>query len=294
MLKRSIFAASAALLLILSACSGKDSKDSIRQLSDYKNVTAADSLIYYFGQLRAADYWQYAYSDTMMRSRESRDAYLSGLRAGLDAANNNDAYNQGLYVGVQLAMNMKEFKDEFDIDFNRRILINAVADGLKNDSVINAGEANEQFRNILNQFEARKEAADREKGLTALAELGREKHWVKINDEIYSGEVNGGNGTLITVGTRISADVAISTLDGRDIDRRSDDAMDVGSRMPGPITVGLLSMQIGQTKVFYTTAAAILGRYAARYNVDPTSIIKFTITTNPPKGDEAVDSDNAG
>ena len=76
-----ILAAGAALLL-LASCGGKGEGES-RSIADYGEISTADSLLYYFGQLRAADYWQFAKGDSTLAERASRDEYLKGLRAGL-------------------------------------------------------------------------------------------------------------------------------------------------------------------------------------------------------------------
>ena len=82
---RNILGACAALSILLSSCGGNNNSDSIRHLGDYKETTAADSLIYYFGQLRAVDYWQYAQQDTILKTQQSReDSVLLGILPVVD------------------------------------------------------------------------------------------------------------------------------------------------------------------------------------------------------------------
>ena len=266
----------------LASCGGNaEKKEEVRPLSEYKNVSAADSLIYYFGQLRAVDYWQQAVGDTMLRSRESRDEYMRGLRAGIEAAKENDAYNQGLYVGIQLAMNMKEFSEEFDCgQFNRKILVNAIADGLQNDSVVDAPEASKMFREVLASFEAKKEAKDMEASHEALAGEAKSQKWTRVSDDLYAGKGEGGSGVLLKSGDTADIEVVISTLDGKEIDRRESETGKIGEIFPGPITQALLAMSLGETKNFYTTPPALLGRYYPRYNLKPAEIIVIKIKTS--------------
>lgn len=292
-------AAASTILLatpLLTSCDGNKNADSIRHLGDYKNATEADSLIYYFGQLRAVDYWQYAQQDSVLKTRESRDQYIKGLKAGLDAANDNDAYNQGLFVGIQLAMNMKEFQEGYDCKFDRKILLNAIEDGLINDSIVDAGEANAKFREIHSQLNEKKEAADREKAIAALAKDAAEQKWVKINDNLYAAPTAlvASDGKKMELGDFTSAEIEIATLEGRVIDIRPTDAFKVGNSYPGPITDAVLTMKENEKRSFYTTAPAVMGRYYERYNLKPDQILKVTIklgnagpapTSTPPSED---------
>ena len=275
---RNILGIAAASTLLLTSCGGNSNSDTIRNLGDYKNVTEADSLIYYFGQLRAVDYWQYAAQDTVLKSRESRDQYLKGLRAGLDAATDNDAYNQGLFVGIQLAMNMKEFQEGYECKFDKKILINAIEDGLINDSIINAGEANSHFREILNTLNTKKEEVDREKAVAALAKEAAANKWVKITDNLYAApQALSSAGKKMEVGDVTSAEIEIATLEGRVIDIRPTDTFHVGNSYPGPVTDAILTMREDEKRTFYTAAPAVMGRYYERYNLKPDQILKVTI-----------------
>lgn len=264
----------------------------MRTLADYDNVTTADSLLYYFGQLRAADFWQYAYNDTVLKTRESRDQYLKGLRAGMDAARDDEAYNQGLYVGIQLAMNMKDFAKEYDVKLNRQIVYNAIEDGLKNDSVVNTGEANSMFRKVLEQLNIKKEESDRAVAEATLAEAAKAGKWQKLGDTLYGGLVKTpGSGLQVKEGDEVAVDVEINDLDGKEIDRRKQESAKVGQSFPGPITEALLTMKVGETRSFYTTGPALFGRYAGRYNIKPTQVISFTVTVAPAASQQAPDAE---
>ena len=293
---RNLFFAAGASLLMLSACSGNDKDNGgMRTLADYDNVTAADSLLYYFGQLRAADYWQLTYNDSTMATRESRNEYLKGIRAGMDAAHDNDAYNQGLYVGVQIALNLREFAEGYNVEFNRQILLNALEDGLKNDSAVNAGEANQEFRQILQKLTMQKEEADRRTAVETLAEAAKAGKWQKISETLYAeGAPQGaGEGNVLKNGDAVGVKVTIGNTDGKEIDRRNTDRMVVGQGFPGPVTEALHTMKVGQTRKFYTTGPEMFGRFAERYNVKPTQIIEFTVAVTAPAPEKADTKDSA-
>ena len=280
-----------AALLLLASCSGDKKDGEMRTLADYDNVTTADSLLYYFGQLRSVDYWQYAHSDTVLETRASRDEYLKGLRAGMDAARDNEAYNQGLYVGVQLAMNMKEFAEDYNVKFNRAIVMNAIEDGLKNDSAVNAGEANRNFRMVLDELNRQKEENDRATAASTLSEAARAGKWSKISDNLYGGLVKTqGTGAQVKEGDFIGFEMQVATTDGADVDRRKQDRVKVGRMLPEPVVEALKTMKVGETRTFYTTGPAMFGRMMSRYNLKPAQLLTLTLTVTPataPKAEEA-------
>ena len=109
--------------LMLAACQGASEKGG-KSLADIPNATAADSLIYYFGQMRGAEYQREAERDTTLDTDQAKKAYVQGVQAGLNAAKANDeAYNRGLFLGMQMAMNMQQFKDEYDVQLNKKVFV---------------------------------------------------------------------------------------------------------------------------------------------------------------------------
>ena len=276
---KKILMAACAASLLLASCGGNSGES--KGLADYKDATAADSLLYYFGQLRAVDYWQYAKTDSTMKSEESRAEYLKGLRAGLDATRDNDAYNQGYYVGLQLAMNMKEFTEGYGTKFNKQVLIDAITDGLRNDSVVDVATANNEFRRVLDNLNQQKEEKDRNEAKTALEKDAKSNGWTKVNDNLYAGKSNGGQGALIKPGDRVDLSVSIGRLGGETLDSRDIHGLVVGSNFAGPVTDAILTMKIGEKKTFYTTAPAFFGRAYERFNVKANEILVLNVGVAP-------------
>ena len=97
--------------LALSSCSGGGSSTA----DNLKDAAPGDSLLYYFGQIQAAEYWRQAESDTTLRDEKSREDFMRGVKAGMDAVRSEDAYNQGVYLGVQMAMQIKESEEAYGI-----------------------------------------------------------------------------------------------------------------------------------------------------------------------------------
>ena len=270
--------------MLLASCGGDKGEATPRTLADYKDITAADSLLYYFGQMQAQRYWSRAGQDSTLGSRESRDEYMRGLRAGLEAAReSSEAYNLGLNDGVQLALNMSQFKKEYDVALNREIILNSVADGLMNDSAVDAHGMQREFRNILERFAKEKEEREASASRDALAQAAKTGKWTKITDNIYAGEGTDGTGAPVKKGERISLTVQVSTLDGRELDRQTRDDMKVGEYFSGPVTDALETMKLGGDRTFYTSGSALFGRFMERYRVKPTDVLVVKLAPGAPK-----------
>lgn len=65
-------------LALLASCG----PDKGRDISEFRNASTGDSLMYYYTQMRAYEYWREADSDTSMRNPEQRRRFLDGLKAG--------------------------------------------------------------------------------------------------------------------------------------------------------------------------------------------------------------------
>lgn len=269
----------AAAGLLLAACGGKGEK-AAHTLADYENASMADSLMYYFGQMRAVDYWHEAESDTILKSRDSRDEFLRGVRAGMDATRQSDAYNQGLFVGVQLAMNLKEMQAAYGMTPNRQILLDGITDGLVNDSVVNPGEANIGFQQIVERLNIQKEETDRQKGQDALVKEAKTMKMTRLSDNLYAGAAGNAAGETLHVGDRVAVQLTVKVVGGETLDERAHHEFEIGAALPGPITEALLSMHVGETRRFLTTPPALFGRYYERRGLKPEDVLEVIITTD--------------
>lgn len=280
--------------VVMSSCSGdKSTSGQVRPMSEFKNMSAGDSVAYYVGEMSALEYWQNARRDTVMMSQEARDNYLKGLRAGYDAVRDNDAYNLGYYAGVQLARQMKEFTEDYSTTVNKSVLIGALEDGLQNDSILNPGDVQQGFNEVTRVLQERKEAKDRQTAQEELKKIGETKKLQMITPSLYGGESSGGAGENVKEGQQVGFLMKIANLEGKSIDRRENPDMVVGKMYPGPATLGMLTMKIGETRTFYTFAQALLGRFAQRYGLKQGEIITFTITLSAPQTQSTVSDDSA-
>lgn len=118
------------IALTVAACT----PDRGKALSDYSNPTAGDSLLYYYAQIRADEYWADARTDTSLRSTEERRNYLDGVLAGIKAirmGEKNSTYNHGVRVGARMAMKIIEIEELYHIDLDDDILIGSFTRGLE-------------------------------------------------------------------------------------------------------------------------------------------------------------------
>lgn len=269
------------LLPLLAACG--NSSDSAKSIADYKNATPSDSLMFYYGQLRSADYWREAKADSTLMTQDSRNDYMRGVRDGIKAVKDNNAYNLGLFLGIQFAMQSSELNNDYDTKVNSDIFCDALADGLRNDSVVDAAEAAGNFQQVLAGMNAEKEKRELEKSKTALAASAKNLKMTKINDTLYGAEpTTPGNGPILKLGDNVAVVLNVSVIGGKSIDDQASPDLKIGSKLIGPVTEALLTMRMGETRVFITTPPALLGRMYERRGLNPDDILRMTITVSQP------------
>ncbi len=187
-----------------------------KSLADIPNATAADSLIYYFGQMRGAEYQREAERDTTLDTDQAKKAYVQGVQAGLNAAKANDeAYNRGLFLGMQMAMNMQQFKDEYDVQLNKKVFVESLSDAISADSVQDAREMQKEFYRIMGSFNEQKEKRDKEAADAALTQEAAKLKLAKISEVLY-GEVTAKNDSAkIKTGDNVVMEIKLSNAGGK-------------------------------------------------------------------------------
>ena len=162
------FLSVAAVGLLLGACSGNTGSDAL-QKTDASMIAKGDSLVYYFGQMRGAEYLREVASDSLLDTEEARQAYLRGLKAGLSAVKaNQEAYNKGLFLGMQMAMNFNQFEKDYGMKLNTQKFIQGLTETINSDSVTDASKVQSSFYRIMNEFNQEKEARDKAAATAAL------------------------------------------------------------------------------------------------------------------------------
>lgn len=271
---KSLFTIAAASLM-LAACQGQGAKNA----ASADDTAKADSLIYYFAQMRGADYLRQAESDSVRNSKQSRQEFISGVRAGLAAVKaDKDAYNEGVFVGMQMAMNMAQFEKEYGVRPSDRVFMEGLSKTLNADSVPNAQEIQKEFYRIIGDFNAQKEARDKEQGAKALAKAAESNGLAKISDTLY-GKVANSDAPKIKDGDKVNVDITITDAEGKELSAPMPKTFTVGQRMKNtPVSEAILTLASGEKGSFATTALAMYGARCSQMGLEPSDVISFVVT----------------
>lgn len=272
------FLSIAAAGLILGACSSNSGSDGARK-ADASMVAKGDSLVYYFGQMRGAEYLREAASDTALDNEAAHQAYLRGVKAGLSAVKaEQEAYNKGLFLGMQMAMNFNQFEKDYGMRLNTQKFIQGITETLNADSVVNTSKVQSSFYRIMNEFNQEKEARDKAVADAALEEAAKKEHFTKITDDLY-GKVAESLGQKIKDGDRINIDFTVTNLDGKPVEAPFPKSLVVGQRLNNtPLAEAFKSLVSGEKGTFLTTAQALFGARSSQLGVEPTEVLRIVVT----------------
>ncbi len=273
---RSILSIAAAGLL-LAACQNSGDK-AASGLAD--ETAKADSLMYYFGQLRGSEYEQQAMQDTTLDSKTARQEYLKGVQAGLNAVKaGKDAYNNGVFLGMQMAMNMSQFAEDYGVKLSNKAFVRGMREAVMADSVTaNPNDLQQNFYRLMGEFNSAREKRDSIASADALVEEASAKKYTKVTDGLYSLSAPA-DGVKIKDGDKVKLALKITTPDGNQVNAPLPDQITVGKRMAGnPVNDALLTLASGQTGKFMTTAHNLFGQRSAQMGLKPSDVLLFEVT----------------
>lgn len=270
----------AAIALIMAACGSESSSNKSAMPA---NASTVDSVMYYFGQMRASDYWRQARNDTTLASEVSRQAYLRGLRAGMESVHSNDeAYNQGLLIGMQMAMNLNEFGDMYNVKPNTAIMMQSLTAGLKNDTAADIAANQREFTKLMNRLNTERETRLSVESAKILAKEAPALGMTKIDSTLYGKTLKPAEGENFKQGEKARVQIVLTDLKGKDIKMRMPQEVTVGDRyVAAPISQAVSTMSPGEVKEFLTTAVVLMGQRSHQLNLEPTQPVRLTITTLP-------------
>lgn len=269
----------------VTACGGSDSA---KGLSSIKNATESDSVLYYFGQVTGQEYWRAADHDTTLQSEDARQAYLRGIRAGMNAVTSDDEqYNTGLMRGMQMAMNIIEFEKTYGVKANPKIFIESLTAALANDSAVEK-DAQANFYAVLGRVSAAQEEKDRQEAATILNEYIKRTPMKQISADLYAKVLQKGDSAKLEKGQKVKIEVSATNDKGEEIGVPFPKDLEIGSRYSNDVLdKALTTMTNGEKTLFATTAFALFGQNADRLGVEPNSIVLLTISAS--KNGEAAD-----
>ncbi|MCH5242184.1 MAG: hypothetical protein J1F67_07140 [Muribaculaceae bacterium] len=256
-----------------------------------ENSSQTDSLMYYLGQMHAADYLREANRDTTLKEASEKQAYLSGVRAGLAALKEgNESYNKGVMMGMQMASQMMSFTEQMGVDINKNAYISSLQGALMADSMPNTSQAQRDFRTVMQNIEAAKEARDKAASQESLNKVAASSDLPKINDDLYGKVTEANNDTIkLADGDEINLVAQVTKEDGENVNVPMSPKGKIGNKRSFPelVSTAVLTLKSGETGEFLTTAHALLGSRASQMNLEPTTVLKLTLTpTLVPKEEE--------
>lgn len=288
---KSIFIALAAVASgVFTSCDSPQGKS----LSDYDNPTAADSLLFYFVELRAHEFWENAEKDTMLRTPEAREQFLDGFEKGFKSiGKEDDYYNRGVELGVRMAINLQKFEKMYGMNINTSMAIPFLRFGLRDGADIPEFIYQESFYRLLNRFKQMQRNRDHEKARITLVEDARDMDMKKISDHLYYRVLKNGEGPYAQYGQSAHVRVNYERADGEDIAIPSPGLVTIGAMgVPEVLNLAYTRLNKGAVALFATTAEDVFGSRTYVMGMKPEDVLLVTITLNEIISPETVSKDS--
>lgn len=248
------------------------------------SASQTDSLMYYLGQMNGAEYVREANRDTTMKEEGAKQAYINGVRAGLAALKEGDEqYNRGVMLGIQMASQMMSFSEQMDVNINRRSYVNSLTDAVMADTLPNMNEIQTQFRKVMENIENAKKMKDETASRESLKTEAQKAGLNQIDDDLYgkvTNTVTGDSVKNLTKGNEITLQASITKADGEPLNMPIPPKGLIGERRgyTGIVEKALETLKSGETGEFMTTVHALMGPRARQMNLEPTDVVKITLT----------------
>lgn len=244
-------------LLALTSCESNPAKP----LSEVKNADRADSLIYYYAQMRAGEYWRSVETDTAKASLESRERYIQGVIDGMNALrDDDDDYNSGFKMGVRTATGLNTFANEYGMEFDKGVFISSLKYGLSDAHRANRRKAKKEYYAIKGKLETQLETEDLNRGRASLKEEAAEEGFSAMNEALYKKVEEQGTGRQAKEGDRVLVDVEFLKDSGSNLGLPSPECVIIGNDGRARVmALAYSSMKEGEHSEFMTTAADLFG-----------------------------------
>ena len=246
-----------------------------------ESASQTDSLMYYLGQMNGADYLRDAERDTTLKESAEKQAYLSGVKAGLNALKEgNEAYNKGVMLGMQMASQMMIFCEQMDVDINKSSYINSLSATVLADSMPDLSVAQTDFRKVMQNIENTKKAKDEAESRESIQKVAASSNLPKITDDLYGKPSDNVQGDSIVDGSEVNLVAKITKENGEDLNLPFPPKGKVGNNrnFPEVLSKAMETLKSGQTGEFITTAHALFGPRAMQMNLKPADVLKITLT----------------
>lgn len=261
-----------------------------------ESSTPTDSLMYYLGQMNASDYIRESQRDTIMKEANEKQAYISGLRAGLAALKEgNDSYNKGVMLGINMASQVLSFCKAMDVDLNTSIFVNSLSNAIKADTMPNMNLVQNEFSKVMKNIEDAKTKKDEAASRESIKQIAEKAGLPKITDDLYGKATDKVEGDSIVDGTEVNLVSVLTKENGEALNIPLPPKGKIGNKrnFPDVVSEALETLKSGQTGEFMTTAHALLGGRAMQMNLEPTDVIKLKLTPTIAPAEEEQKADAA-
>lgn len=247
-----------------------------------ENASQTDSLMYYLGQMNGADYLREANRDTTLMEASEKQAYLSGVRAGLAALKEgNEAYNRGVMLGMNMASQMMGFSEHMGVEINKNTYISSLSATVMADTLPNMNEVQTNFRQVMQNIEQGKQERDKAASQESLKKVAENSGLPKISDDLYGKATDAGEGAKLAENDEVTVVAKITTESGEAVGYPVTPQGQIGNKRSFPaevISEAMKTLKSGQTGEFLTTAHALMGSRAQQLGLEPTDVLKMTLT----------------
>ncbi|MCH5222715.1 MAG: hypothetical protein J1E82_01620 [Muribaculaceae bacterium] len=279
----------AAIACLMVSCENGGSS-----LSD--SSTQTDSLMYYLGQMNASEYLQQAKRDTTLNEASAKQAYLEGVRAGLNALREgDDNYNRGVMMGMQMASNMLSFSDQMDVTINKSVYTGSLTSALNADTIPNMSIVQAEFRRLMTSIETAKKEKDDAASRETLAQAAAKDNLPKLDDDLYGKVTSKTDGQKLDMDNEVTCEVKITKQNGEAVSMPIQDKGKIGNArsFPAIVSIAMTNLKSGETGEFLTTAHALTNGRAKQLGLEPNDVLKMTIKATFVPSEEKKEGENA-
>ena len=244
-------------------------------------ASQTDSLMYYLGQINGADYLRDASRDTTLKETSEKQAYINGVRAGLAALKEgNESYNKGVMLGMQMAAQMMSFSEQMKVNINRTSYVSSLQSTIMADTMPNVNIAQSEFRKVMQNIEKAKDEKDKVESRQSLKTVAEAAGLPQISDDLYGKVTVTTDGAVLADGDEITLQSEITKENGDKVNVPLAQKGRVGNKrnFPEVISEALMKLKSGETGEYMTSAHALLGARVAQVGLEPTDIVKVTLT----------------
>lgn len=265
------------LCVVLSSCSDREGKD----ISEYKDLTTGDSLLYYYLQYKALEYWERAENDTTLKSAEQRERFLEGVEKGISLVTDDENYNKGLRLGVRLANNLRDFEKKYNVDLKDEIMIASLRNGLNDENNSSALDDQREFYRLLDKMKEILKTQKRAAADKSLQKAAAERGMKKVIDKLYYKNLRNGTGPLAKSGDIINISVDYEKLSGDNLGLPTPVTVTVGGDgVPKVMDAAYQLLNQGASASFVTTAYSLFGSRTPMMSLEEDDVIIVNMILN--------------